>query len=364
MPKEQFLYKKVYNDLKNDIQRQILKKGEKLVPEEEMTEKYGVSAITVKKALSMLAEEGLIRRVRGKGSFVSDDFLQRQTVGAQNEAVPLIGAVFEHVSSSFGLQMLYEIERLTRKAGYRLFPCFSYGERELEIEAIRCLMGIGVSGLLIMPAHGRHYNKEILRLVLEDFPVVLIDKKMEGIPVASVRGDGEESVRELVRYLSGKGRKKIGLVSVEEMDTTTLIERRKGFFRQMEEEGLVPCTECSLPYISYEEPSQTYEKVYAGYVREYLKQYGEELDAIICVEYGLAMVVALVMKALGYEKTIELCCIDENYIGSDQYEFTHVKQDERKIAGCAVELLLRRIKGETIEQEDYLIPGTFREARC
>lgn len=363
MPKEQFLYKIVYNDLKTKISQRILNNGEKLDSEEEMTQQYGVSAITVKKALSMLAEEGFIRRVRGKGSFVTDDFLQRAMTGVQIKAAPLIGAVFEHVSSSFGLQMLYEMERLTRKAGYRLFPCFSYGKRDLEIEAIRYLTEIGVSGLLIMPAHGKHYNREILRLVLEDFPIVLIDKKMEGIPVVSVRGDGEESVRKLVRYLAGKGRKKIGFVTVEEADTTTLIERKEGFLRQMEEENLTPCAECLLPYVSYEDPSETYEKIYAGYIREYLRINGAELDGIICAEYGLAMVVTSVMKALGYEKTIELCCIDENYIGSDQYELTHVKQDEKKIASCAVELLMRRIKGEVIEQEDYLIPGIFREAK-
>ena len=61
--------------------------------------------------------------------------------------------------------------------------------------------------MLIMPAHGRHYSREILRLVLADFPVVLVDKKMEGIAVASVRTNGEEAMQQLVA-LSGRAGKK------------------------------------------------------------------------------------------------------------------------------------------------------------
>lgn len=72
MAKKQFLYENVYNDLKQKIECGDLKPGDKLAVEEDMIAHYGVSAITVKKALNLLAEEHRIRRIRGKGSFVME----------------------------------------------------------------------------------------------------------------------------------------------------------------------------------------------------------------------------------------------------------------------------------------------------
>ena len=55
MAKKQFLYENVYNDLKQKIECGDLKPGDKLAVEEDMIAHYGVSAITVKKALNLLA---------------------------------------------------------------------------------------------------------------------------------------------------------------------------------------------------------------------------------------------------------------------------------------------------------------------
>lgn len=57
MAKKRFLYENVYNDLKQKIECGDLKPGDKLAVEEDMIAHYGVSAITVKKALNLLAEE-------------------------------------------------------------------------------------------------------------------------------------------------------------------------------------------------------------------------------------------------------------------------------------------------------------------
>ena len=101
---------------------------------------------------------------------------------------------------------MYELEQLARKAGYHLYPCFSYGNRELETQAIRYLRGIGAKGMFVMPCHGSYYNTEILRLVIDGYPTVLIDKKLDGISLDSVRTDNVQSMSRLVRYFAETGR--------------------------------------------------------------------------------------------------------------------------------------------------------------
>ncbi|MDO4293730.1 MAG: GntR family transcriptional regulator [Eubacteriales bacterium] len=359
MEKEKFLYKRVYTDIKSRIQSGALKPGDKMAGEQELIEQYGVSSITIKKALTLLAEEGLLYRVRGKGSFVAQRPCENAPEVLPQPREPLVGVIFEHISSSYGLMMLYELECRAREAGYRLLPCFSYGNRELETDAIRSLNGLGVEGLLIMPVHGTHYNKEILRLVLEDYPLVLIDKKMDRIPVLSVRSDGCKMMSRLVQYLYEEGKRHLALVTVEESDTSTLIERKTGFYEGIRQCGLTAQTECRLAYVDYEDAFRTYADIYKEQIYAYLEREKEFLDGLVCAEYGLAMIVTELLEELGCRDTIEVCCVDENYIGPNQYRLSHMKQDERRMADCAMDLLLARIRGEHPQQEDYLIPGVF-----
>lgn len=66
------LYSRIANIIEKKIYTGQYEPGGKLPNENELAESFGVSNITVKSALSCLAEAGLITRIRGKGSFVTD----------------------------------------------------------------------------------------------------------------------------------------------------------------------------------------------------------------------------------------------------------------------------------------------------
>jgi GntR family transcriptional regulator len=63
-----------YYQLADDIKRQIelgkLKDGDMISTEEQLGELYGISRMTVRHGLSLLAEAGLIETIKGKGTFV------------------------------------------------------------------------------------------------------------------------------------------------------------------------------------------------------------------------------------------------------------------------------------------------------
>lgn len=60
----------IYNMLYADIVNGLYKDGEKLPSESILTEKYGVSRHTLRMALAILSEDGLIQKYQGKGSIV------------------------------------------------------------------------------------------------------------------------------------------------------------------------------------------------------------------------------------------------------------------------------------------------------
>ncbi|HEM6265854.1 trehalose operon repressor [Streptococcus suis] len=63
-------YQEIYNDLKEKIRTNTYPAGASLPTEQQLQEEYGVSRDTVRKALSILTEGGLIQKVQGRGSMV------------------------------------------------------------------------------------------------------------------------------------------------------------------------------------------------------------------------------------------------------------------------------------------------------
>lgn len=68
--KNKFLF--IYNDLVKLIQHGKFQPKETLPSEHELTDRYHTSRETVRKALNLLAQNGYIQKVRGKGSVVLD----------------------------------------------------------------------------------------------------------------------------------------------------------------------------------------------------------------------------------------------------------------------------------------------------
>ncbi len=65
-------YYQLYTSLRGRIREGEFQTGEALPSERQLVEDYGVSRITVVKALDILDQEGLIERQQGKGNFVTN----------------------------------------------------------------------------------------------------------------------------------------------------------------------------------------------------------------------------------------------------------------------------------------------------
>lgn len=371
MPKDEFLYKKVYSDLKVKMESGQLPPGSKLPGEEELREKYQVSVITIKRALSILANENLIRRIPGKGSFVmpekgktqQQEIRQQETNTVQKKDAKLIGVILEYAMPSFGINLMYELDKAAMSAGYRLCIRFSYADRERETQEIEFLMSLGIEGLIILPCHGSYYNMAILKLVIDSFPVVVLDKKMEGIKVPSIRTDNTDTVYRLVDYLKDEGRTRIGIITVDDMGTVTLMERRKAFRERIEQLKLPVMEECVLPEVSYMIVKRKPIEDYVVRIEDYLKRHGRNLDGVVCMEYGVLLAFLEAVKRAGGDRFSHIlpCSVDDVYLVPGGSQYTHVKQDEAAMAKTAVDVLMKQIAGEIIEQDEIKIPGIFRE---
>jgi GntR family transcriptional regulator len=65
----------VRQDLADRIARGDLAPGERLPTEQELRDQFGVSRVTVRRALASLARDGLVYAIQGRGTFVASDRL-------------------------------------------------------------------------------------------------------------------------------------------------------------------------------------------------------------------------------------------------------------------------------------------------
>lgn len=360
--KRKLLYEVIYDDLLSGIQKGTYPPGCRLPSEKELSEKYGVSRITSKKSLEMLADKNLITRRPGKGSYVLGESEQREAVQEKKEAGEwkaqkhLIGVVLDAFGPVFGSDMLLGIEYECRKRGYDMLLKCTYGDMDEENRAIRRMIELGVEGIILMCVQGENYNAEIMKLVIQGFPLVLVDRKLQGLPIPFVGTDNYQAAKELTDYLIGEGHKKICFLSQDLHRISTVSERFEGYRDSNLEHGIltneslwVTDINSMLPQVEnwQEELEQNISRM-EKYIRE-----NPDITAFFAVNLEIGNSVQEILKKMGLEQEREVVFFD----GLEEKGVplsTHLIQGEYLIGVTAVNTLDDRIKGKEVAEKHYI----------
>ena len=68
---QELVYDRVAADIRSQIQSGVLKSGTRLLAERALAEHYECSYGSIRKAMELLRDEGLIRSIHGRGTFVA-----------------------------------------------------------------------------------------------------------------------------------------------------------------------------------------------------------------------------------------------------------------------------------------------------
>lgn len=105
-----YKYRRIYSNIKKNILTNHYRAGTLLPTQEFFAEKYNVSRITLKRALELLENEGLIYSKQGSGTYV-----RKQIENPSEEMLPLdlpIGATFTHRDQEVKSEILHFSARL------------------------------------------------------------------------------------------------------------------------------------------------------------------------------------------------------------------------------------------------------------
>lgn len=366
------LYMDIYKQLLNNIREGLYSDG-KLPTEREVAEDYQVSRITSKKAFELLVAQGYVRRIPGKGTFLipgrdekreEDAYgdgsgrtqssgtgeLLRQTERAEaGEAQMCIGLIIEEIGESFGALTVAGVERSCARNGCSLLLRCSYGNQKKEEEAIGELIRAGAKGLIVMPVHGVNYNPAILRLSVEKFPLVIIDRELKGIPASFVGTDNFQASVEMTNYLFELGHREICFSAPTDNGTSSILERRRGFIEANLNRGILIRENRFIDGIKSTLPYYDTAQMMPGDIRlimEYIRN-NPGVTAFFAAEYNIALIIYKAVRNLGYRipEDISIVCFDSppNFVGD--YLFTFMRQNESMLGDKSVGLLLDAIGG-------------------
>ncbi|MEW4353807.1 GntR family transcriptional regulator [Streptococcus pneumoniae] len=74
-------YIQIHDQIKKDIDEEVWKVGKRLPSERDLAEHFGVSRMTLRQAVSLLVEEGVLERRVGSGTFVASTRVQEKMRG-------------------------------------------------------------------------------------------------------------------------------------------------------------------------------------------------------------------------------------------------------------------------------------------
>ena len=264
--------------------------------------------------------------------------------GLKTNATKSIGVVIPELNNVFCSEIITGMEDVLRSHGYATIICDCRTDRNLEKEAVEFLTRKRVDGIINMPVDvsGTHLKA----FDRTGKPIVIIDRKIQGLSCDSVLVDNERAAEDAVEFLMENGHRNIGII-VGPQEIFTAQERLKGYYAAHEKRG-IPVQESLIYHGDY---------IIQGGVKglEELVKKNPQMTAVFVTNYEMTMGAVIGINELGIHMPKEL-----SMIGFDNLQFaracspklTIVSQPTEAIGEKVAQMILSRLGvGEETEEK-------------
>jgi DNA-binding LacI/PurR family transcriptional regulator len=192
--------------LRRSIVEGAYRPGDLLPSERELCETHHLSRTTVRRAIQLLVDEGMLERVPGSGTYVGR-FQRTQPTQTT------LGLVIPTLANPYYAELSRAIEQEAAGRGYQLMIGQSdyQGANEANY-LLRYAENPAISGALVVPS-GEPQNAEIFQALREQQTAfVFVVRGVEGVTADTISTDHVGGARDVVRHLIGLGHRRIAFV--------------------------------------------------------------------------------------------------------------------------------------------------------
>ncbi len=196
------VYADLVSRLRDSIVRGALKPGGFVGTEQEFCREWKLSRVSVRRATSLLIDEGLIERRPGKGLFVRLSDVAKRTI-----QIIVPDLAFEQC-----VQIARGAQSLGLERGFTVQVYDANNRMDRDIAMLDQMPDQAIDGALILSWHNPKFTEALLRLKQNGVPFVLVDEHPRDIEVSSVTADNYAGGLRVGNALVDLGHKHVGFV--------------------------------------------------------------------------------------------------------------------------------------------------------
>jgi LacI family transcriptional regulator len=343
-----FRYEQVFYELKEKISNNEYAEGAYLPSEHEIGILYDVDRSTVRRALQMLVEQGLVEKQAGKGSRVAAKENAKSLLESKvdNKQIAFLLPKGTHnndrITQPFYSEIFYTIEADCQKKGFSTI----YSTLNTKEDFQQFLRSSECDGIIFVS----NIAEDILDMAIErKIPSVLVNSTYERM--VSVISDGFNGTYAACKHLIEYGHRNIGVIKGVEAYCTTK-DRLNGCIVALHEAGL----ELKPEYIL--QGDWDYESGYEA-VKNMLNSGTDYPTALIAFNDHLAMgaMYAIVEAGLSVPADISVVGFDNmKEAGYSIPGLTTVHSQAQIVSHVAAQALFRQLEGDVLYPTKIITP--------
>lgn len=178
--------------------------------------------------------EEAINELGYQANFIARSLKQKRT--------STIGVIVANILHAFSTQVIRAVEDACNEQDMHVIVCNADDDPEKEKKYIEMLRAKQVDGLIVFPTGG---NVDLYEtMVKEQYPLVFVDRLVEGLEVDTFLLDNENAAKMAVDHFIESGYQRIGMITTSLIrNVTPRVERIEGFKKALKEHGIEPMKE-------------------------------------------------------------------------------------------------------------------------
>ncbi|WP_410771320.1 GntR family transcriptional regulator [Fontibacillus sp. BL9] len=343
-------YETVKQALLHQIQAGELQPGDKLPNEEDLMNQFQVSGITIRKAMTELANEGVITRIKRKGSFVNE----AQAADESSHLIAFILSAEDNFDVSY-MKIIKGAQQAAAEFNYSLIVEWSNENLAVEQASIQKMLDRKVDGFLIYPFDPIRSKDNYLLIEQNDIPYLLVDRYNVDHPGYFSGCDNYDgailATRELIRLKHSKIK-----FAGYHFFLHSEQERFAGYCSAMRQAGLPVTDDDLLTRIDYDALADSIFK--------------RDVTALFCSNDKLAIEIIgqLTGRGVKIPQDVSVMGFDDwDHAGNLSIGLSTVRQDFEEIGRNAANLLNQVIQGKTHGGNTKILSGVslvLRDSTC
>lgn len=313
----------------------------KLPSEAALMQRHGVSRQTVRKALALLAAEGLVERRQGSGTYI-----RRLPEAAARRIAIMTVSREDYIYPA----LLQEISEALSPHGYDVSVYVTGNSVKQEREILRALLAEPVAGILAEGCRTALPNPNLdlyRQLSMQQTPVVFMHAAYAALPGAVCIGsDDHGGGYQLAKYLLDKGRDNIaGIFKSDDMQG---VQRYGGCISALRDASLLP-PDSRFLWFSTQECSSPAKPYPAALIQRFIQEHIADSNAVICYNDEIAyhLIKALTASGRRVPQDVAVAGFDNSYYCTlGAVGITSLGHAPREISRLAVQSLLEQLHGK------------------